>query len=112
MTTTGFSQRAPATVGERLLGLAGAAINRLAVAWRSAQNRRSVAKLLTWDEHQLRDIGITQGDVQSALATPLSDDPSYRLGAMSMERRAAFRARAEEVHERRIRRNAVRSRQG
>jgi hypothetical protein len=76
------------------------------------QNRRSVAKLLSWDEYQLRDIGITQNDVQSALASPLGDDPSFRLGVMSTERRAAFRARAEELRDRRIRQNAARSRQG
>jgi len=111
MTTTGLSQSAPATVGERLLGFAGAAINRVVAAWRSMQNRRSVAKLLEWDEYQLRDIGLTQGDVRSALASPMGDDPSYRLGVMSVERRAAFRAQAAEL-QLRLRRNSGRSRPG
>ena len=44
----------------------------------------------------LGDIGLTPGDVRSALAAPVGDDPSYRLGVLSIERRAAFRAQAAE----------------
>ncbi len=29
----------------------------------------------------LRDIGLTPGDVRSALAAPMADDPSYRTSA-------------------------------
>src|SRR5215469_8332120 len=35
--------------------------------WRLASNRRSVAKLLEWDERMLRDIGLTRGDVCSVM---------------------------------------------
>ena len=46
----------------------------------------------------LRDIGLTQGDVRSAMAIAgVGDDPSYRLGVMSRERRAAFRAQARDA---------------
>ncbi len=69
---------------------------RLVALWRTARNRRAVVRLLEWDAHMLRDIGLTPGDVRSALASPLGDDPSYRLGAMSIERRRAVQAAAEE----------------
>lgn len=64
------------------------------------RNRRQVAKLLDWDSRMLRDIGLTPGDVRSAMASPLGDDPSHRLGAMARERRAAFHAAARERAER------------
>jgi uncharacterized protein YjiS (DUF1127 family) len=60
----------------------------------AVRNRRQVAKLLSWDAHMLRDIGLTPGDVQSAMAGRLRDDPSYRLDTMARERRSAFRAAA------------------
>ena len=67
------------------------------------RNRRSVAKLLEWDDHMLRDIGLTQSDVRSAMASPIADDPSYRLGAISGERRRAIRAQARDVSVREFR---------
>jgi uncharacterized protein YjiS (DUF1127 family) len=60
------------------------------------RNRRQVARLLSWDAHMLRDIGLTPGDVRSALASPLADDPSYRLDTMARERRHALQAGARE----------------
>jgi uncharacterized protein YjiS (DUF1127 family) len=82
--------------GERLLGLAVAVSGWAVSAWRMAQNRRSVAKLLEWDERMLRDIGLTRGDVCSVMALPSGQDPSYRLTELSNERRAALRADARE----------------
>ncbi len=96
MAITGYTHQTPSSTADRLLKIAGAGFARLAVMWRAARNRRSVARLLEWDAHMLRDIGVTPGDVQSALASPLAEDPSYRLGVMSVERRAAFRATAHE----------------
>jgi uncharacterized protein YjiS (DUF1127 family) len=96
MATTELTQSAPAGVGEKLRRLVEAGLARLVALWRAARNRRAVARLLEWDDHMLRDVGLTPGDVRSALATPLGDDPSYRLGAMSRERRIAFRTAAEE----------------
>jgi uncharacterized protein YjiS (DUF1127 family) len=96
MATTAFTQDQPASAGERLLHLVQGGLARMAAVWRAARNRRSVGKLLDWDNRLLSDIGLTPGDVRSALASPLGDDPSYRLGVFSVERRAAFRAQAEE----------------
>jgi uncharacterized protein YjiS (DUF1127 family) len=86
----------PATAGERLLELAFAASAWLVDAWRTARNRRSVAKLLEWDERMLRDIGLTRGDVCAVMALPAGRDPSNRLNELSAERRAALRADARE----------------
>ncbi len=102
MATTEITQITPTGTSERLRNLAAASYSRVVAAWRAMRNRRSVAKLLEWDEHMLRDIGITQGDVRSALSSPLAEDPSYRLGVMSVERRAAFRASAAERLQRKM----------
>ena len=82
--------------GERFLAFAAGVAAHVAAVWRAAQNRRSVAKLLAWDERMLKDIGLTEGDVRSAMAVPASEDPSQRLRALSVERRAAVRAEALE----------------
>jgi hypothetical protein len=63
---------------------------------RARRNRRSVARLLEWDEYMLRDIGLTSGDVHAAMALRASEDPSQKLDALSAERRAAIRAEARE----------------
>ena len=63
----------------------------------AVRNRRQVAKLLSWDAHMLRDIGLTQGDVHAAMASPLRQDPSYRLDMMAQERRRAAVATAREA---------------
>jgi uncharacterized protein YjiS (DUF1127 family) len=66
----------------------------------AVRNRRQVAKLLSWDARMLRDIGLTPGDVRSAMASPFGDDPSCRLDTMARERRNAFHAGARERLER------------
>ena len=86
----------PATAGERLLELTVAALSPVIEFWRSMRNRRSVAKLLEWDDRMLRDIGLTRGDVCSVMALPASADPSCRLSELSGERRSAIRADARE----------------
>ena len=96
MTTTEFLRVPSASSAEKVLHLVQGTVARLASMWRAARNRRSVGKLLEWDSRMLGDIGLTPGDVRSALASPLGDDPSYRLGVLSVERRAAFRAQAAE----------------
>ena len=96
MATTEFSHSAPAGAGTKLRRLAEAGLFRLVALWRAVKNRRAVVRLLEWDDHMLRDIGLTQGDVRAALAWPVTDDPSYRLGATSLERRTAFRAASRE----------------
>ena len=84
------------TMGRSLISVAARVIDRLAGFSRSIRNRRTVAQLLHWDEHMLRDIGLTPGDVRAALALPGGEDPSRRLGVLSTERRAAIRAEARE----------------
>ena len=79
-----------------LLPLAAAVFHRSVEFVEAVRNRRQVAKLLYWDAHMLRDIGLTQGDVHAALASPLGDDPSYRLDTMARERRMAAQATARE----------------
>ncbi len=49
---------------------------RLVAVWTAAKNRRSVGRLLAWDDRMLRDIGLTHGDVHAALTARLQDDPS------------------------------------
>jgi uncharacterized protein YjiS (DUF1127 family) len=89
MTTTGFThtQRFAFTQGLKNAFEAGA--NRVAALWTAAKNRRAVNQLLSWDEHALKDIGVTRGDVRSALAVTAPNDPSYRLRTLRGERRVA-----------------------
>jgi uncharacterized protein YjiS (DUF1127 family) len=96
MATTEFTPRLSLTTTEKMAHAAEAGFARLAAAWKAWRNRRAVASLLEWDANMLKDIGLTQGDVLSALAAPVSEDPSYRLGVMSVERRSAFQATAQE----------------
>jgi len=60
------------------------------------QNRRAVARLLDWDARMLSDIGLTEGDVYSALATRADEDASVQLSMRSLERRYANQAQAWE----------------
>lgn len=53
------------------------------------RNRRAVMTLLEWDDHALRDIGLTRGDVRLALGVPIKEDPSARLMEWAAERRSA-----------------------
>ena len=96
MATCDITSTAPATPGEKLHFLVEAALVRVVGYVRAARNRRSVAKLLEWDERMLRDIGLTPGDVYAAMALRVSEDPSQKLEALSAERRAAIRAEARE----------------
>jgi uncharacterized protein YjiS (DUF1127 family) len=88
------------TAHEGLFPFVSAVLHQAAALVQAMRNRRQVAKLLNWDSRMLRDIGLTPGDVRSAMASPLGDDPSYRLGAMARERRHAFLAAARERAER------------
>jgi uncharacterized protein YjiS (DUF1127 family) len=87
---------APATTGEKFHAFLEAAVDRVVGVVRAMQNRRSVAKLLEWDDRMLRDIGLTQSDVRAVMAIKPTEDPSLRLDALSCERRAAQRAEARE----------------
>lgn len=43
------------------------------------QDRREVMNLAEFDDRMLKDIGLTRGDVASALAEPLHHNPSWVL---------------------------------
>jgi uncharacterized protein YjiS (DUF1127 family) len=97
MTTTQFDvSQLQSPAGEKLAALGRSVFARVAGLWRAMQNRRSVKQLLEWDARMLNDIGLTPGDVLSAMSGPVGEDPSYRLSVLSVERRAAIRAAARE----------------
>ena len=97
MTTTQFDvSQLQSPAGEKLAALGRIVVRRVAGLWRAMQNRRSVKQLLEWDARMLNDIGLTPGDVLSAMSGPVGEDPSYRLSVLSVERRAAIRAAARE----------------
>lgn len=51
----------------------------VATVWRVFKNRRQVVTLSTLSDSQLKDIGLTRGDVRRALQLPLYSDPSHVL---------------------------------
>lgn len=59
--------------------------------WRAWRNRRAIAELMALDAYELSDIGVTRGEVASALALPLSQDPSTHLAEGIAERRRVER---------------------
>jgi uncharacterized protein YjiS (DUF1127 family) len=54
---------------------------------RAMANRSSVNTLAAMDDRMLRDIGLTRGDVESALAQPWHKDPSRVLTVRRIENR-------------------------
>jgi len=58
---------------------------RVVTAWR---HRGDIAMLASCDERMLRDIGLTRGDLNDALAEPLWRDPTTVLVRRQRERRA------------------------
>jgi uncharacterized protein YjiS (DUF1127 family) len=103
-TTLGSTSIAAATaVGRGVAGavnlVGGPAVKLLGavpIAIRAHFNRGDVLRMLDMDDRMLRDIGLTRGDVTSALSGPLVSDPSTRLRIFAVERRAASRAQARE----------------
>lgn len=83
-----------------LAGVARAGANGVALVvkgWTLHRHRRAVKEVWRLDDHMLRDIGLTRGDVASALATPYGRDPSTRLRILAVERRAGHRAQRREA---------------
>jgi len=83
-----------------LVAASGAVANGVALVgrvWTARRHRRVVRELLAFDDHMLRDIGVTRGDVAACLAAPALRDPSTRLRILAVERRAARRAQRREV---------------
>ncbi len=97
MATTEFDvSQLRSSARERVVAATATAFARMIGTWRAMRNRRVVAQLLDWDSAMLKDIGLTTGDVRSAMSGPLLEDPSYRLSVLSVERRASLRAAARE----------------
>lgn len=97
---TMISATAPVTASRMTFGVAYLA-KRMAKSWNTWKNHRMMTKLSTLDDHMLKDIGLTRGDVRLASALPYSDDPTARLRVLAIERRATERAWAREVYNRR-----------
>jgi uncharacterized protein YjiS (DUF1127 family) len=66
----------------------------LVEAWR---RRNDAAVLASFDDYMLRDIGLTRGDLNDALAEPLWRDPTAVLVRRQSERRRAYRCRAAPI---------------
>ena len=96
MATTTLHPHTSSSASEKALSLVEAGAARVAALWNAVKNRRSVARLLEWDDRMLRDVGLTQGDVRAALSGRLTEDPANRLDAFYGERRNATRANARE----------------
>jgi hypothetical protein len=58
----------------------------LLILFRNWQARRELAKLNHNNDHTLRVMGITQGDVQWALQLPLRDNPRLALENLRFRR--------------------------
>ncbi len=103
---TGRSGSFGAAVGRAALFVLRGTGSMISRALRAYSARRELSRLLTNDDRMLRDIGITRTDIQSALSTPGTRDPSLVLANLAYERRdAALLARKE--REGRLRRSMI-----
>ncbi len=91
-----FTTESRPTTGGRITAFCATVLAAAAQRIRVWNNRRQVAHLLSWDAHMLRDIGLTQGDVYSAMATRVDEDASTQLAMLSLERRFARNAQMRE----------------
>lgn len=69
-----------------LSGVGAAVLQSLTRLWTAWQHRRQVLALVEADDRMLADIGLTRSDLNGALASPASDDPSYYLSRARQER--------------------------
>ena len=77
-----------------ILSVAGRLVNRI----REARERRHVVQsLASFDDHMLRDIGLTRFDLDSALVEPILSDPTLVLADRARELRRHQRALAQEA---------------
>lgn len=63
--------------------------------------RRTMTQLDTLDDYMLKDIGVTRGDIHVTASHLYSKDPTIRLRALGLERRASDRAWSKEIDKRR-----------
>ena len=85
--TPGEQVLAALAEGARRLATAADAV--LAAPFHWAENRRVMGSLAAMDEHALKDIGITGGDLRDALAVPMLSDATLFLASRRAEHRAA-----------------------
>lgn len=69
-----------------LSALAAAAARTASRLWKAWRNRRQVVMLVEADDRMLADIGLTRSDLNSALSSPVSEDPSFYLARARHER--------------------------
>ena len=77
-----------------ILAVAGRLVNRVREA---RERRRVVQALASFDDHMLRDIGLTRFDLDSALVEPMMSDPTLVLADRARELRRHQRAMAQET---------------
>lgn len=53
---------------------------------RVLSHRRAAQNLAEWDSRELKDIGLTRGDVHFALSLPLTRDPTEHLAQLAAGR--------------------------
>lgn len=78
-----------AGAGARVIGQV---VEAAAAAWENQMRRWQARDLLGLDDHMLKDIGLSRGDVHEALRGP-SADPTALLAETARRRRAAEWAR-------------------
>ncbi len=61
--------------------------NKLVTRLRQIRRRRKMTRLLDLSDQMLNDIGVTRGEIDLALRSPLSTDAATELRRMSLERR-------------------------
>lgn len=91
-----FSTSTAASRGRTIIMIAANVAGPIVARLRVWKNRRSVARLLEWDDRMLSDIGLTQGDVYCAMAARQAEDPSVQLSMLALERRFAHQAQTRD----------------
>lgn len=72
--------------GDHIGSLSGNLIRRIF----EIRTRRRMKRLLDLDDHMLKDVGVTRGEIEVATSLPLSRDAATELRRMSLERRRRF----------------------
>ena len=76
----------PSSFGHPLMSFASRAADRA----KQIRHRRKLKRLLDLDDHMLKDVGVTRGEIEVATSLPLSVDAATELRRMSLERRRQF----------------------
>jgi uncharacterized protein YjiS (DUF1127 family) len=70
----------------RLADMLAAPARGVVTITRSLRHRADVRRLTMLSDHQLKDVGLTRGEVAGALAVGWTEDPSCTLSARNAER--------------------------